>query len=92
MSERGLRIVKRMLLVLTVALVMVAMMAATAGPVFADGRSACSRTIPEGAVGEFISGVAQEGDISAANNPGNSQNPAPPFVPFEVGCNPLTGV
>jgi hypothetical protein len=25
---------------------------------------------------------------SGAYNPGNAQDPAPPFVPFVIGCNP----
>ena len=41
-----------------------------------------------GNVGQFASFIAQEFGHSADNNPGNAMNPAPPFVPFILGCNP----
>jgi len=77
---------RRIMLVVTVALVMAAMMAASAMPAFAQGLgpSACKEEQP----GQFISSIAQEEGHSAENNPGNAQNEFPPFVPFDVGCNP----
>ncbi len=77
---------RRILLVLSVAALMAAMLVANATPVFAQakGPSACKEIQP----GQYISFVAQEVGHSGELNPGNAQNPAPPFVPFVVGCNP----
>jgi len=77
---------KRIMLLVTVALVTAAMMVAMAMPAFAQGRgpSACKEERP----GQFISFVAREFGHSAELNPGNAKNEAPPFVPFIVGCNP----
>jgi hypothetical protein len=74
----------------------------TAAPVLAEsggGASFCSGSgIPAGYdgdfdpapnnVGEFVAWIAQNVGNSGANNPGNAQDPAPPFVPFVIGCNP----
>jgi hypothetical protein len=63
-----------------------------------NGNSSCSGSgaptgFPDtgedpGNVGQFASFIAQEVGHSADNNPGNAMNPAPPFVPFVLGCNP----
>jgi hypothetical protein len=83
---------KRIMLLVTVALVTAAMMVAMAMPAFAQGRgpSACKefQLAYFSAPGQFISFVAQEVGHSAELNPANAKNEAPPFVPFVVGCNP----
>jgi hypothetical protein len=75
---------------------------ATAAPVVAEdggGVSFCSESgLPAGYdgdfdpapnnVGEFVAWIAQNVGNSGAYNPGNAQDPAPPFVPFVIGCNP----
>jgi hypothetical protein len=75
---------------------------ATAAPVLAEsggGASFCSESgVPAGYdgdfdpapnnVGEFIAWIAQNVGNSGAYNPGNAQDPALPFVPFVIGCNP----
>jgi hypothetical protein len=87
-----------------VLLVVVAMLLAlsTAAPVLAesgDGASFCSESgVPAGYdgdfdpapnnVGEFVAWIAQNVGNSGAYNPGNAQDPAPPFVPFVIDCNP----
>jgi hypothetical protein len=38
--------------------------------------------------GQLVSYVAQEFGNSGTHNPGNAHNPFPPFVPFDLGCNP----
>jgi hypothetical protein len=70
---------KRIVLMATVALVMAAMMAASALPAFAEGLgpSACQEEEP----GQYVSFVAQEVGHSGENNPGNALNEYPPFVP-----------
>ena len=87
--------------VLLVASVMVLALA-TAAPVLAEsggGASICSESgVPAGYngdfdpapnnVGEFVASIAQNVGNSGAYNPGNAQDPAPPFVPFVIGCNP----
>ena len=79
---------RRILLVLSIAALMAAMVVASAMPAFAQGKgpSACKEAKP----GQFISFVAQEFGHSGTGNPGNAQNPFPPFVPFDVGCNPTS--
>ena len=86
---------------LLVAVAMV-MALATAAPVLAEGgegASFCSESgVPAGYdgdfdpapnnVGEFIAWIAQNVGNSGAYNPGNAQDPALPFVPFVIGCNP----
>jgi hypothetical protein len=73
-----------------------------AAPVLAEGgegASFCSESgVPAGYdgdfdpapnnVGEYVAWIAQNVGNSGAYNPGNAQDPAPPFVPFVVGCNP----
>jgi hypothetical protein len=74
----------------------------TAAPVLAEGgegASFCGESgVPAGYdgdfdpapnnVGEFVAWIAQNVGNSGANNPGNAQDPALPFVPFVIGCNP----
>ena len=68
-------------------------------PESGGGASSCSESgVPAGYdgefdpapnnVGEFVAWIAQNLGNSGANNPGNAQDPAPPFVPFVIGCNP----
>jgi hypothetical protein len=75
---------------------------ATAAPVLAEsggGASVCSESgVPAGYdgdldpapnnVGEFVAWIGQNIGNSGVYNPGNAQDPAPPFVPFVIGCNP----
>ena len=82
---------RRIIMLVTVALLMTAMLVASAMPAFAQGEgpSACQEQEP----GQFISGVAQDPGHSSTNNPGNAMNEVPPFVPFvtfsgHVACNP----
>jgi hypothetical protein len=49
-----------------------------------NGPSLCKDIKP----GEIISDTAQNVGHSGDYNPGNAHNPAPPFVPFGLGCNP----
>src|SRR6266542_1658033 len=64
-----------------------------------DGESFCSASgVPAGYdgdfdpapnnVGEFVAWIAQNVGNSGAYTPGNAQDPAPPFVPFVIDCNP----
>ncbi len=49
-----------------------------------NGPSICKFIVP----GEIVSNIAVNfGPLSADNIPGNSNKPAPPFVPFVIGCN-----
>jgi hypothetical protein len=85
-------------------LLVVAMLLAlsTAAPVLAaggGGASSCSESgIPAGYdgdfdpaphnVGEFVAWIAQNVGNSGDYNPGNAHDPAAPFVPFVIDCNP----
>lgn len=85
-------------------LVPVLLALSTAAPVLAEGgegASFCSESgVPAGYdgdfdpapnnVGEFVAWIAQNIGNSGASNPGNAQDPAPPFVPFVIDCNPTT--
>jgi hypothetical protein len=77
---------KRFILVQTVMAIMVAMMAASAMPAFAQGKgpSACKNGQP----GDIISRKDAPRKFSGGFNPGNAKVPAPPFVSFLAGCNP----
>jgi hypothetical protein len=58
-------------------------------PGAAAGEDANRCTVYGGPPGQTIAGFAQTVGHSAAVNPGNAQNTAPPFVPAQGGdCNP----
>ncbi len=97
-DQRNMRRTKAVLLVV----VGVLLALSTTAPVLAeggDGASFCSESgVPAGYdgdfdpapnnVGEFVAWIAQNVGNSGTYNPGNAQDPAPPFVPFVIGCNP----
>ncbi len=97
-QPRHLRLSKPLSLV--VVAVLLTLLAAR--PVLAEGgngASFCSESdVPAGYdgafdpaptnVGEFVAWIAQNVGNSGVYNPGSAQDPAPPFVPFVVGCNP----
>jgi hypothetical protein len=101
LGARDQRTMRRAKPVVLVASAMVLALAAAA-PVLAEsggGASFCSESgLPAGYdgdfdpapnnVGEFVAWIAQNVGNSGANNPGNAQDPAPPFVPFVIDCNP----
>ena len=99
-NRRNMSLAKQALLVVVGMLLALS----TAAPVLAEGgegASYCSESgVPAGYdgdfepapnnVGEFVAWIAQSVGNSGAYNPGNAHDPAPPFVPFVVGCNPTT--
>jgi hypothetical protein len=56
------------------------------GVASADPGNGC--TVNGAPPGQYVSNVAQTVGNNGENNPGNSMNPSPPYVPFVVGCNP----